>query len=276
MTYSKIESKIYRKAEDTIFKVFESYAYNEIITDGKSCIFEESKKAVCEELTDEIFPVRILNRTKCGKIFAGLYGEKSITADAEILSCLISSLIALGIKEFKVTLSNLNKDDDKTEALFDLLTVYGISDYIDIDFNYRPEKRALSFAFKCEIDNAVIFKGGHCPDKPDIVYAVFNTENITNLLMTDRIREITPLPTALVASSSPSDSFKVSFGLRAQGLNIETYLKNTSMAEAVEYAEALGVTVIIWVDGDKIIMKNLKTGEMSETTFDKLCKKAAE
>ena len=42
------------------------------------------------------------------------------------------------------------------------------------------------------------------------------------------------------------------------------------MVDAIEYTEALGSTIVIWVAEDKIVMKNIKTGEMSETTADKL------
>ncbi len=270
MSISGMKCKLYRKIEDTITKVVESYTFGEIMTDAKDCLVKECIKAVKQDLTDEIFPVRLLNKCKKERLVAVIAGEESIRADAEILSLSINSLIAAGIKEFKITLSHKGKDDDKVEELFEILESYGLSDFIDVDFDYEGTALSNSFVFECKYDDKVILRGGKGFDGFAFSYVSFMPVELTEIIFNSKIKELSDLPVAVVASTSPADSYKIAFGLRAQGLNVREYLKTTSMVDAIEYTEALGSTIIIWVARDKIVMKNIKTGEMSETTAEKL------
>lgn len=96
------------------------------------------------------------------------------------------------------------------------------------------------------------------------------TSKITELVYSDSETDSKLLPIAVVASDIPKLAYKVSFGLRAQGLKVEDYVSGASMAEAIEYGEEKGITVVIWVNEETAVMRNLKTGEMSETSLDKL------
>ena len=265
-----MKCKLYRKIEDTIFKVVQSYTFGEILTDAKTCLVKECITAVKEDLCDEIFPVRLLNKSKKERICAVILGEDSIRADAEILSLSVNSLLAAGIKEFKITLSHKEKDDDKVEELFEILESYGLSDFIDVDYDYEGTDLANSFVFECKYNDKIILRGGKGFDGIPYSYVSFMPVELTEIIFDSKIKELSDLPVAVVASTSPADSYKVAFGLRAQGLNVREYLKTTSMVDATEYTEALGSTILIWVAEDKIVMKNMKTGEMSETTADKL------
>ena len=64
--------------------------------------------------------------------------------------------------------------------------------------------------------------------------------------------------------------FWVLFALLFQFLKVEDYVSGASMIEAIEYGEEKGITIVIWVNEETAIMRNLKTGEMSETSLDKL------
>lgn len=266
-----MKCKLYRKIEDTISKVIESYTFGEIITEGKECIVKECLTAIKTELCDEIFPVRLYNKRKKERIVACTVGEDGIRADAEILSLAVNSVLATGIKEFKITLSHKEQSDDAVEELFEILESFGLSDFIDVNFDYQGSDLTSTFAFECRYEDKMILRGGKGYDgKIPYSYVSFMTEELTDIIFNSKIKELTDLPVAVVASASPADSYKIAFGLRAQGLNVREYLKTTSMVDAIEYTEALGSTIVIWVAEDKIVMKNIKTGEMSETTAEKL------
>ena len=93
---------------------------------------------------------------------------------------------------------------------------------------------------------------------------------IVNLLYTGEEPETAMLPVAVVGSLEPSKSYKVSFGLRAQGLKIEDFVSGVTYAEMLEYAEQKGIAIAIWADENIVTMKNVRTGETSETTLEKL------
>lgn len=270
MSIHGMKCKLYRKIEDTITNVIESYTFGEIMTDAKDCLVKECITAVKTELCDEIFPIRLYNKSKKEKIVACTIGEESIRADAELLSMTINTLLAVGIKEFKITLSHKDKNDDAVEELFGILEGFGLSDFIDVNFEYEGLPLANSFVYECRLNEKTIARGGKGFDKAPFSFVTFIPEEITEIIFNSKIKELTDLPVAVVASAAPADSYKIAFGLRAQGLNVREYLKTTSMVDAIEYTEALGSTIIIWVAEDKIVMKNIKTGEMSETTAEKL------
>ena len=265
-----MKCKLYRKIEDTITKVIESYTFGEIMTDAKDCLVKECITAVKTELCDEIFPVRLYNKSKKERIVACTVGEDNIRADAEMLSLTVNALLAVGIKEFKIILSHKDKNDDAVEELFEILESFGISDFIDVDFDLDGSTLANSYVYECKLQDKVIARGGKGFDKTPFSFVSFMPIEITDILFNSKISELSDLPLAVVASTTPSESYKIAFGLRAQGLNVREYLKTTSMVDAIEYTEALGSTIIIWVAEDKIVMKNIKTGEMSETTAEKL------
>ena len=265
-----MKCKLYRKIEDTISKVIESYTFGEIVTEGKDCLVKECLNAIKTELSDEIFPIRLYNKSKKERIIACTAGEEGIRCDAEILSVAINSILATGIKEFKITLSHKEQNDDAVEELFEIIESYGLSDFVDVNFDYQGTDLANSFVFECVYEGKTILRGGRGFDKMHFAFVSFMPEEITEIIFNSKIKELTDLPVAVVASASPADSYKIAFGLRAQGLNVREYLKTTSMVDAIEYTEALGSTIVIWVAEDKIVMKNIKTGEMSETTADNL------
>lgn len=268
MKMNTINSKIYRKIEDTISKVAGSYTYEEIVTEGTGCIMCETCDVLKNELNDEIFPVRLYNRSKKDAFLCVLFGETSHRADGEILSVAINSLIGLGIKEFKVKLSHIEKDDDKTETLFEYLESIGLSDFIDVDYDLKPSKRATSFAYEAKAGDITLFKGAHSNEDIEKAFVKFFINDIIKFVKTDKDTKSNPV--ALVASANPSDAYKIAFGLRARGLDVREYIASTSMIDAEEYGEISSISILIWVNEDKIIMKNLKTGEMSETTSEKL------
>ena len=271
MSTHGMKCNLYRKIEDTISKVIESYTFGEIITDAKECLVKECLSAVKTELCDEIFPIRLYNKSKKERISVCTVGEESVRADAELLSLAVNSVLATGIKEFKITLSHKEKNDDAVEELFEILESFGISDFIDVNFDYEGTPLSSTFVFECKFDNRVILRGGRGYDgKLPFCHVSFMPEEITDIVFNSKIKELTDLPVAVVASTTPADSYKIAFGLRTQGLNVREYLKTTSMVDAIEYTEALGSTLVIWVAEDKIVMKNIKTGEMSETTTEKL------
>jgi len=102
------------------------------------------------------------------------------------------------------------------------------------------------------------------------IYSKIKADTLIDLLSDNAEPESKLLPVALVASDEPALSFSVALGLRSQGLKVEEYISGGSMIEAEEYADIKGITILLWVSGNTVMMKNLKSGERSETTVDKL------
>ena len=126
-------------------------------------------------------------------------------------------------------------------------------------------------------ENFVVCSGGRCDNlcknygrNIKMVAGFLETSKITELVYSDSDTDSKLIPLALVASDIPQLAYKVSFGLRAQGLKVEDFVSGASMIEAIEYGEEKGITIVIWVNEETAIMRNLKTGEMSETSLDKL------
>jgi len=177
-------------------------------------------------------------------------------------------------EESKNALSNIKR-------VYKLLCDYDMEKYISVDLSVAdfPEYYT-GMVFKGTINKTEDFTvcaGGRCDllckkygRNIPMVTGYLETSKITELVHSDSDTDSKLLPIAVVASDIPKLAYKVSFGLRAQGLKVEDYVSGASMIEAIEYGEEKGITIVIWVNEETAIMRNLKTGEMSETSLDKL------
>lgn len=167
------------------------------------------------------------------------------------------------------------------KRIYKLLCDYDLEKYISVDLSIAdfPEYYT-GMVFKGTVnktENFVVCSGGRCDNlcknygrNIKMVAGFLETSKITELVYSDSDTDSKLIPLALVASDIPQLAYKVSFGLRAQGLKVEDFVSGASMIEAIEYGEEKGITIVIWVNEETAIMRNLKTGEMSETSLDKL------
>ncbi|MBO5453370.1 MAG: hypothetical protein J6A69_05325 [Clostridia bacterium] len=263
MNTEKSSCSLLRSIEQCVKGVMESYAYNEVIhTYGN-----DTDNAVCDiilsEITDEILPVRIYSSMINNSVMvSAICGSDSSKAAAEQVALMINAVLGNGIEKISVKLGNTEKWDNVKEHL----DSYGYTKYLDGDaklgfdgFMGVSENEKLIFE-----GFAVELSGKKC------LYSKIHMDVLMDLLSHNAQPESKLLPVALVASDESSLSFSVALGLRSQGLKIEEYTGTGSMIEAEEYAELKGITILLWISGNTVMMKNLKNGERSETTVDKL------
>ena len=174
----------------------------------------------------------------------------------------------------KNALSNIKR-------VYKLLCDYDMEKYISVDLSIADfSNKYTGIIFKGTVNKTEDFTvcaGGRC-DKLcknygrniPFVCGYLETSKITELIYSDSETDSSLIPIAVVASNIPKLAYKVSFGLRAQGLKVEDFVSGSSMTDAIEYGEEKGITIVIWVNEETAIMRNLKTGEMSETSLDKL------
>ncbi len=167
------------------------------------------------------------------------------------------------------------------KRIYKLLCDYDMEKYIQVDLSIADNENYYDgMLFKGTVNKTEDFtvcSGGRCSSLAKnfgrnipLVAGHLEISKITELIHSDADTDAKLTPLALVASDIPKLAYKVSFGLRAQGLKVEDYVSGASMIEAIEYGEEKGITIIIWVNEETAIMRNLKTGEMSETSVDKL------
>ncbi len=169
---------------------------------------------------------------------------------------------------------------DNLSAVYSILEEYGLGGYVSID---------LGTVSHLEYYTGIVFKGlargtgfsvcgggrydklvGEFGKSAPATGVAIGINRIVNLLYTGEEPETAMLPVAVVGSLEPSKSYKVCFGLRAQGLKIEDFVSGGTYAEMLEYAEQKGIAIAIWADENVVTMKNVRTGETSETTLEKL------
>ena len=167
------------------------------------------------------------------------------------------------------------------KRIYKLLCDYDLEKYISVDLSIADFPEYYSgMVFRGTVNKTedfVVCSGGRCDNlcktfgrNIKMVAGFLETSKITELVYSDSDTDSKLIPLALVASDIPQLAYKVSFGLRAQGLKVEDFVSGASMIEAIEYGEEKGITIVIWVNEETAIMRNLKTGEMSETSLDKL------
>ncbi|MBQ2897022.1 MAG: ATP phosphoribosyltransferase regulatory subunit [Clostridia bacterium] len=177
-------------------------------------------------------------------------------------------------EESKNALSNIKR-------IYKLLCEYDMEKYISVDLGIADfEEYYTGMIFKGTVNKTEDFAvcaGGRCNSLAKdfgrnipLVGGYLEISKITELIYSDSDTDSKLIPLAVVASDIPKLAYKVSFGLRAQGLKVEDYVSGASMIDAIEYGEEKGITIVIWVNEETAIMRNLKTGEMSETSLDKL------
>ena len=263
-TILKTECKLRRKLEEKIITIFDTYSYDEMKIYGEKTDNYASSlnTAIKTELFDDVKPYRIFG-FKDDKIYAMIAGVQTLMSDAEMLVLMINVIIACGIHEFKLEISGEN-----AHAVSGLMREYGLIDYINV-----KEENDEIFRFKGinVSDEKILFEGKrYTKDGVKGVYSVVNKDTIIDILYGNEDLKAGLMPVAIVGSDYPALRHKVAFGLRTQGLKIEEYILNGTMTDMTEFAELKGITVSIWADGDKLIMKNMKSGEMTESTIDKL------
>ena len=263
-TILKTECVLRRKLEEKIITIFDTYSYDEIKVYGENAdtYAYALNQAVKEELIDEVKPYRVFG-FKDDKIYAMLSGISTALSDAEMLVLMINVIIACGIHEFNIELSG-----DRARAALGLMREYGLSDYIKL---LDESEEGFEFKGINVADKRELFKGKrYTKDGIKGIYSVIDKETIMAILYGNEDLKAGMMPVAIIGSDYPSLRHKVAFGLRTQGLKIEEYILMGTMTEMIEFAELKGIPVSIWADGEKLIMKNMKSGEMTESTIDKL------
>ncbi len=249
--------------EQCLSGVISSYAYNEVIYPYNENIDEVIEEIIKEEITDEILPVRIYSTfLNNSMVFSALCGDGASKAAAEQVALMINCMLGLEMDKIMVKLGVCEKwDNVKT-----LLDSYGYGKFI------APEAVEIDgFVGVLKDSGKTVFNGMYktvCGK--ECIYSKINLDILLDTLSFKAEPDSKLLPVTLVASDEPSLSFSVALGLRSQGLKVEEYTGNGSMIEAEEYADLKGITILLWVSGNTVMMKNLKSGERSETTVDKL------
>ena len=226
-----------------------------LISDNNSVKIESflDKNNVNDELKDLILSIPTL------------FGDLNIydEIDMEILG-----------EDSKNALSNIKR-------IYKLICDYDMEKYVSVDLSIADYPDYYTgMIFKGTVNKTEDFavcSGGRCDNlckeygrNIKMVSGFLETSKITELVYSDSDTDSKLIPLALIASDIPKLAYKVSFGLRAQGLKVEDFVSGASMIEAIEYGEEKGITIVIWVNEETAIMRNLKTGEMSETSLDKL------
>lgn len=263
-TILKTECILRRKLEEKIITIFDTYSYDEVKVYGEKAenYALALNGAIKTELLDEVKPYRIFG-FKDDKIYAMIAGIENPASDAEMLVLMINVIIACGIHEFKLEISG-----DSAKAVAGLMVEYGLSDYINVK---ESDDELFEFCGINVADGRSLFSGKrYVKDGIKGVYSVIDKEMIVDVLYGGEDLKTGLLPVAIVGSDYPALRHKVAFGLRTQGLKIEEFISLGTMTDMLELAELKGITVSIWADGEKLIMKNMKSGEMTESTIEKL------
>lgn len=195
----------------------------------------------------------------------------TLFGDLNIYDEISTSLLG---EDSKNALSNIKR-------IYKLLCDYDMEKYISVDLSISDYPDYYTgMVFKGTVNKTEDFTvcaGGRCDAlckefgrNIKMVTGYLETSKITELVYSDSDTDSKLIPIAVVASDIPRLAYKVSFGLRAQGLKVEDFVSGASMIEAIEYGEEKGITIVIWVNEETAVMRNLKTGEMSETSLDKL------
>ncbi len=243
--------------------VISSYAYSEVMHPYGEDTDIAIEKIIASEIVDEILPVRIYSSLLNNSvIFSALCGDGGIKPLAEQIALMINCMLGLNFEKITV---NTGSSEKYLEAA-ELLKSYGYGKFLAVGaIDYDGFEGVIG-------KNAKVVFSGICKsvNNKACIISKINTQELLDLLSVNAEPESKMLPVALVASDEPSLSFSVALGLRSQGLKVEEYIAGGSMIEAEEYAELKGITILLWASGNTVMMKNLKSGERSETTVDKL------
>ncbi len=255
------EGKLKNNIEQTSVKVLETYTYGEIFIPYSENTCNGVLSAAEKFLKDEICPLRLYNINNYGIMFS-LIGEDSIKAYAEVILLCVNIALAIDLKDFYIKVSAPGNIYNELKST--------VSDY-EID-SYVLFEEKDTFEIKGEYKDKNFLKG---KDTENSICAQFDMDILLEILYTDKIKNAINVPLVLVGSDNAKSLHETAFGLRAKGLTVETYIKKGTMYDAEEYAELKNITILMWItDEGRIIMKNIKNGEMSETTLDNLLKAA--
>lgn len=271
---SKANTMLKRELESKITGVLESFTYDEIVSDSGA------------PQEDVLYPFRYYTKSDTC-ITACLLGEKNLAADAEIMAAAVNALLGAEIDDFVMKIGNsalqktypvcgapslIDEMDEESDALFDvsavcdLLSGYGIAEqYITVDLTEKEEKASGIF-FRCTVGEKVLCCGYR--SGADVVLQMDMLSILDHKKGGKDLKE--PVPVVLVASDMPDTAYQVAFGLRRQGLKTEGFISGGSMYEAEEYCNLKGIPTLVWAGDNKVVMKNIQSGETAETTLDRL------
>ena len=255
------EGKLKNSIEQTAVKVLETYTYGEFFIPQSDNTVKSIIDTVKNQLKDEIFPLKIYNINNYGIMFS-LSGENSIKAYGEIILLCINIALAVDLKDFAL---RVGADGELLDSLKDLASDYEIEGHISFINTKDFEVTGICGAKE-------VLKGGI---SENCIYAEFDMDALLEVLYTDKIKNAISVPTVVVGSDDLKSLHQTAFGLRAKGLTVETYIKKGTMYDAEEYAELKNIPILMWITEEgRIIMKNVKNGEMSETTLENILKAA--
>ena len=267
---TKANTALLRELEQKIIDVLSSFAYDEIIS---------AKEIPLDEI---ICPYRFYERENF-TLKAVFKGDATLCAEAEIIAVAINSLLGIEAEEIDVkighgkldmsvsgeisVLENLDEENEYTEdvlAVCDLLDGYGLSKLISADLTKKEGCDGVCFVGYA--GKTKLLSGGRCGT--DIVLKIDLKAILDYKLNGTELKEKTPV--VLVASDMAETAYEVAFGLRRQGLKTEGYVLGFNMYDAEEYCVLKGIPTLIFAGEEKVIMKNVQTGETAETTLEKL------
>lgn len=127
---------------------------------------------------------------------AELIGDDSVEADAEMLSMVIESLLAVGVKEFQINVGNVdffqsliedaNLDEDAQERVIELINnrnYFGVEEYLDSIMVTRSAKEAFVGLNELTGGVEVLAAAGNIAPNSAGIMAVRRLERIYHILM---------------------------------------------------------------------------------------------
>ena len=127
---------------------------------------------------------------------AGLIGDDSVEADAEMLSMVIESLLAVGVKEFQINVGNVDffqsliedadLDEDAQERVIELINnrnYFGVEEYLDSIMVTRSAKEAFVGLNELTGGVEVLAAAGNIAPNSAGIMAVRRLERIYHILM---------------------------------------------------------------------------------------------
>ena len=76
--------------------------------------------------------------------------------------------------------------------------------------------------------------------------------------------------TKILVTNTNERSAKIADELRNKGINTELYVDDKELDKQLRYADRRGIPYVLFFDKDKLILKNMKSGDQKEVTIDSL------
>lgn len=222
-----------KEIQDTLWSVFTSFGYKEIEKQenlqeiGKFCYFEKDE-AVCINI-----------------------GSGSEKAYAEKAALCIEAVIACGLEDFEITVSDV--------LVYDLLILFGFEKMVKMGEN--PGFKAMSnnkeFASGCFAENKCCCRF----DMPAFMEAL--KENGVDM-------EEQNVSASLIYAEKDAEgiAYDVAYNLRVNGCIIEYYNENSDIDTACKYADEKGYACVIRAYKDGTLMiKDMLKDEITQTTI---------